>query len=165
MTIKPLCVVFGILLLLGPSVLLLAQDSAAMSPPVIRTTGDEVVFITQVQDLVPGNSYRLGIACAGSSALEATLELRIGDELFASPEVEFTQEYTSHWWGVDKLKTKGFELKASDLPDAGQVLTFRVAVPREIADKHEKLYIFVSRDYGNNTWYPEDGVELDQSYW
>jgi hypothetical protein len=165
MITKPFRVVLGISLLLTSGVLVLAQDSAAMGPPVIRSTGEEVVFVTKVQDFVAGSRYRLGIGCPGTSAPDASLELKMGNEVLGNPAVEFTQGYTSHWWGMDQLMAKGFQLKASELPEEGQALIFRMVVPKEIADKHEKIYIFVSRDYGNNTWYPEDGVELDQSYW
>jgi hypothetical protein len=66
---------------------------------------------------------------------------------------------------MNELKSRGVSLAASDLPSAGQQLTFRVKLSRAAADNFEKLYIFVSRDYGGSTWYLEDGVELDQSYW
>jgi hypothetical protein len=91
--------------------------------------------------------------------------VELGDTALSKSVTDFTQGYTSHWWGINELKSRGVSLSESDLPDQEQQLTFRVKLQREAADNFEKLYIFVSRDYGGDTWYLEDGVELDQSYW
>jgi len=165
MQYKFLCVVVGTLLFLTPAGLLVAQGSATMSAPVVRTAEGQVVFTTHLQDFVSGNKYRIGIGGVGSSAPDATIELELGDTALSKSATDFTQGFTSHWWGVDELKSRGVSLEASDLPSPGQQLTFRVKLSREAADNFEKLYIFVSRDYGGSTWYLEDGVELDQSYW
>lgn len=162
---KCLCVIVGTLLFLTPTGLLLAQTSATMSAPVVRTAEGQVIFTTQLQNFVPGSKYRIGIGGVGNSAPDATIEVKLGETALSKATADFTQGYTSHWWGVDELKSRGIALSASDLPDSGQQLTFRVSIAREAADNFEKLYIFVSRDYGGDTWYLEDGVELDQSYW
>jgi len=157
--------VVGALLFLTPTGLLMAQDSATMSAPVVRTAEGQVIFTTQLQHFVPGNKYRIGIGGVGSSAPDATIELELGETALSKSATDFTQGYTSHWWGMNELKSRGVALADSDLPGEGQQLTFRVRLSREAADNFEKLYIFVSRDYGGSTWYLEDGVELDQSYW
>ena len=162
---KYLHFVLGALLFLTPTSLLLAQDSATMSAPVVRTAEGQVIFTTQVENFVAGSKYRVGIGGVGNSGPAASIELELGENALAKPETDFTQGYTSHWWGMDALKSRGVALAAGELPSKGQQLTVRVKVPRDNADAFDKLYIFVSRDYGGDTWYLEDGVELDKSYW
>jgi hypothetical protein len=162
---KCLYVLVGTLLFLTPVGLLLAQDSATMSAPVVRTAEGQVIFTTHLQNFVAGSKYRVGIGGVGNSAPDATVEVELGEKPLSKSATDFTQGYTSHWWGMDQLKSRGIALTASELPESGQQLTFRVTLSREAANKFEKLYIFVSRDYGGDTWYLEDGVELDQSYW
>jgi hypothetical protein len=165
MASKFFSIIVGTLLFLTPAGLLMGQDSATMSAPVVRTAEGQVVFTTRLQDFVAGNKYRIGIGGVGASAPDAEIELELGETALGKSAADFTQGYTSHWWGMDELKSRGVTLAASDLPGKGKELTFRVKLAREAADNFEKLYIFVSRDYGGNTWYLEDGVELDQSYW
>ncbi len=162
---KFLYVVFGALLFLAPADLLLAQDSATMSAPVVRTAEGQVVFTTHVQNFVPGSKYRIGIGGVGDTAPDATIEVELDEKSLSKPVTDFTQGYTSHWWGMNELKSRGVALSGSDLPPPDKQITFRVTLAREVADNFEKLYIFVARDYGGGTWYLEDGVELDQSYW
>lgn len=162
---KFLYVAVGTLLFLTPVALIFAQDSATMSAPVVKNADGQVVFTTRLQNFVPGSEYRVGIGGVGNSAPDATIEVEIGDSGLSKPTTDFTQGFTSHWWGVDELKSRGVALGASDLPEKGKELTLRVKLMREAADNFEKLYLFVSRDYGGSTWYLEDGVELDQSYW
>lgn len=162
---KFLNIVVGTLLFLTPAGLLFAQDSATMSAPVVRNADGQVVFTTRLQNFVPGSNYRVGIGGVGNSAPDATIEVEIGESALSKATTDFTQGYTSHWWGVDELKSRGVALKASDLPEQGKELTLRVKLMRDAADNFEKLYLFVSRDYGGDTWYLEDGVELDKSYW
>jgi hypothetical protein len=165
MQYKFLIVVLGALLFLSPAGLLIAQDSATMSAPVVRTAEGQVEFTTRLQDFVPGSKYRIGIGGVGNNAPDATIEVKLGDTALSKSATDFTQGFTSHWWGMNELKSRGIALAASELPEQGQQLTFKVHLSREAADNFEKLYIFVSRDYGGSTWYLEDGVELDQSYW
>lgn len=165
MASKFFSIVVGTLLFLTLAGPLMGQDSATMSAPVVRTAEGQVVFTTHLKDFVAGSKYRIGIGGVGNSAPDATIELEMGDQAISKSATDFTQGYTSHWWGMDELKSRGVALTGSDLPGKGQELIFRVKLAREAADNFEKLYIFVSRDYGGDTWYLEDGVELDQSYW
>ena len=160
-----LFVAVGTLLFLAPTGMLVAQDGATMSAPVVRTAEGQVIFTTHVQDFSSGNKYRVGVGGVGNSAPNATIELELDGQTLSKPPTDFTQGYTSHWWGMSELKSRGVLFAASDLPSRGGDLTFRVKIPRKSADNFDKLYIFVSRDYGGATWYLEDGVELDKSYW
>jgi len=160
-----LFVAVGTLLFLAPAEMLVAQSGATMSAPVVQTAEGQVIFTSHLQDFSSGNKYRVGIGGVGATAPNATIELELGEKALSKSISDFTQGYTSHWWGMTELKSKGVMLADSDLPGQGTDLTFRVKVPRESADNYDKLYIFVSRDYGGNTWYLEDGVELDKSYW
>jgi hypothetical protein len=154
----------GALVLLTPTGLL-AQESATMSAPVVRTAEGQVIFTTNVENFVAGSNYRIGVGGVGNSGPAASIELELGDSALAKPATDFTQGYTSHWWGMEALKSRGVALAPGDLPAAGERLTVRVKIPKESANGFDKLYIFVSRDYGGDTWYLEDGVELDKSYW
>lgn len=160
-----LFVAVGALWFLAPTGRLVAQDSATMSAPIVRTAEGQVIFSTHLQDFASDKKYRIGIGGVGNSAPDATIELELGGEALAKSTTDFTQGYTSPWWGMSELKSRGVALAGSDLPGQGQNLTFRVKIPRKVADNYDKLYIFVSRDYGGDTWYLEDGVELDKSYW
>ena len=51
------------------------------------------------------------------------------------------------------------------LPAAGDEGSLQITIPRASLENTEKIYIFVSKDYGSDTWYLEDGSELDKSFW
>lgn len=143
----------------------LAAQSATMSAPIVRTAEGQVIFTVRVENLEEGNQYRLGLGFPTDTAPEATVELSIEDSPVNLSPASFAQDNTSNWWGVSKLASRGFNLTPSDLPRQGEALTFRASVPKDTADQFEKLFIFISRDYGSNTWYLIDGSELSNSYW
>lgn len=135
-----------------------------MSAPVVRATGEEVQFTVHMQNLSEGRGYRLGLGAAGDSAPDVTVELMSGDSPVSIEATQFVQTNTSHWWGVPQVTAKGVQFEGAAVAGAEDV-TFRVSMSQEEADQYETLYIFVSRNYGSDTWYLEDGSELDQSYW
>lgn len=141
------------------------QDSASMTPPIVKTAEGQVVITSRFENFVAGSQYRLGIGIAGEAAPDAKVELLKSGTPVSKESSAFVQKNTSHWWGVEQLQAKGFSLSPADLPQKGQRLTFRITISREKADALKKLYIFVSRDYGSSTWYLEDGVELNEKYW
>jgi hypothetical protein len=152
----------SVVLFLGA--VLSAQDSAEMAAPVIRSAEGKVVFSSRFQSFATGSSYRIGVGGVDVTP-DAQLELLLDDEPLDFEPVSFQQGNTSHWWGMVELAAKGYILKPSDLPTEGQNLRMRITIPREIIDTYEKVYIFVSKDYGSDVWYLEDGIELEKSYW
>lgn len=153
--------VFG-MLLVSPTI---AQDRATMSAPVIRSSGDEIVFTVRFEGFAEGRSYRIGFGGKGEKAPNSQIELSVGDSKSTLESMDFVQGNTSGWWKIEELGAKGYTIEKSGIPAAGTALTFRVTVPRDVSDGYEKLYLFVSRDYGSGRWYLEDGSEIDKSDW
>lgn len=154
---------FGIAVILCSGALIQAQERVSMSAPIIRSTGEELILTVKVENFANDKSYRVGVAMAGAKAPDAKLELMKEDSPVNAEAVEFVQENTKGWWGVDSIKAKGYNLGPAGLPEEG--LTMRVTIPKDVADGYEKLYLFISRDYGSGRWYLEDGTELAQSDW
>lgn len=150
------------LLFAGP---LLAQDRATMSAPIIRSSGEDVVFTVRFEKFAAGRVYRVGFGVKSDKAIDAKVELLKGDSPVSVAPSDFEQGNASGWWGLDKVMSKGFVLEPAQLPPAGENLVFRVTAPRDALEQFEKVYIFVSRDYGSSRWYLEDGSEIDSSDW
>lgn len=142
-----------------------AQDRATMSAPIIRSTPDGVSFTVRFQNFAEGRSYRVGFGSQGEQAPNVTLELLKEEQAFAQSPISFAQGNTSGWWGVEQVASRGYALGPEGLPDPEEALTFRVTMPRDVADRYEKLYLFVSRNYGSDRWYMEDGSEIDKTDW
>ena len=141
-----------------------AQDRASMTSPVIKTTVEDIQFSVDLSDFSPGNVYRLGVGAA-QNAVNAKLELLKNETPMTSKPMDFVQGYTSAWWQVEQLSVTGYTLKGSDVPKQGEKITFRVSISRSDAKTISKVYLLVSRQYGPDLWYLEDGVDLDQSNW
>ena len=145
--------------------LVMAQDRASMEAPLIRTTPDTVSFIALFSAFVPGGYYRLGVGTNGADLSSATIELLRDGTPVQVKIVNFTQGYTSAWWGVEQIRVRGCVLKRSQLPGNGGSLTLKFSIPRADAGKAGKLYVFVAKKYGPTTWYVEDGAELNRRHW
>ena len=142
----------------------LGQDRVTMTSPVIRTTVDDIILSVDLTDFTSGNSYRLGFGAA-KGQVKARLQLVKGTEEVPTPQMDFVQGHTSSWWEVPQISARGWSLEGANLPDAGERLTFRVMISRADAKEITKVYLLVSRSYGPELWYLEDGVEMDQSMW
>jgi hypothetical protein len=153
----------GIAVILCSWMLVQAQERVSMSAPIIRSTGEDLVFTVRFESFADGRAYRLAVAAAGAKAPDVVLELLKGEEPMQLKPAEFLQENTKGWWGVDSIHARGYTLGPAGLPD--EIVTFKVTITRDAADQHDKLYLFVSRDYGSGRWYLEDGTELAQSDW
>lgn len=160
---KLAAITFGSAVILCSLTVVQAQERVSMSAPIIRSTGDDLVFTVRFESFADGRTYRLAVAAAGAKAPAVTLELLKGETPVEMKSAEFVQENTKGWWGVDSIKAWGYTLGPSGLPD--DPVTLRVTISRDAADQYEKLYLFVSRDYGSGRWYLEDGTELAQSDW
>ena len=141
-----------------------AQERASMSAPVIRSTAEELIISARFEDFVADRSYRIGFG-AVDKAPEMTLELMLGDEPVSLEAQDFVQGNTSAWWRVEHVNARGYFLKGEDLPEEGGALVLRVRLNRSEAEKYDRLFIFVARDYGNDRWYLEDGTVIEKSDW
>ena len=142
----------------------LGQDRVTMTSPVIRTTVDDIILSVDLTDFTAGNSYRLGFGAA-KGQIKARLQLVKGTEDVPVPQVDFVQGHTSSWWEVPQISVRGWSLEGANLPKPGEQLTFRVMISRADAKEITKVYLLISRSYGPDLWYLEDGVEMDQSMW
>jgi hypothetical protein len=142
-----------------------AQDRATMSAPVIRSSPDSVVITVHYEGLNPSRTYRIGLGRAADKAPEATATLEKGDQPLQIEATDFTQGNTSGWWKVDELHCKGYVISGPAIPAEGQSLVLKFTLPKAVADTYSKMYIFVSRDYGSQRWYLEDGTEIDKAEW
>lgn len=144
---------------------LFAQPRASMSAPVIKSTVESVTITTDFNNFVAGEEYRVAIATMGVKLPKTKIELSRGGQSLSLKPTTFNQGYADSWFGADSVLAKGFFLKASELPPRGEKVTFRVIIPRSEAKLLKKAFIFVARQYGPQTWYIEDGSEMDDTYW
>lgn len=154
----------GLLILVLVVSSLFAFQRAAMEPPVVRGTEDQVAMTARFSGFVADGEYRLGFGVDGTYPSAAKIELTRDGEPVSWEFSDFSQGFTSSWWGVDKLTSKGVVLSGDQVPREGQNVTMRVSLPRDAADSLGKLYVFIAKKYGPN-WYLEDGAELTREHW
>ena len=141
-----------------------AAQGVTMGSPVVRIIEGNVMISVRAETFNAGDKYRLGVGVPGETALPA--EMTFTKAAGSVGEVtEFTQGFTAHWWNVEQIICKGINLSGDMLPTAGEEGSLQISIPREALAGKEKIYIFVSKDYGSDTWYLEDGSELDKSFW
>jgi len=150
------------MLIVSPAI---AQDRATMSAPVIRASGDEVIFSVRFENFSPDRSYRIGFGAKGEAVPDVQVALSNEDRDLPLEPMDFSQGNTKGWWKIEQVGARGYTIGKSEIPEAGKALTFKVTVPRDVADNYDKVYLFVSRDYGSGRWYLEDGSEIDKSDW
>ncbi len=148
---------------LGSPGLLFSSQRVSMDAPVVRVAPDEVSVSARFSQFESGGEYRLGVGASGDLAgLTITLD-RDGSTVDANLS-SFDQPQS--WWSdAGQLKAKGFLLEDSELPAAGAALSMKVTLPRTSADAAGAFFIFVAKRYGPNTWYLEDGAEINESHW
>jgi hypothetical protein len=153
-------------LVLGFSLFLFAQDRASMSAPVIRAMPEgNVSFSAQFSDLASTGEYRLGFGPATGKLNGAKIEVLKNGTPINSQISDFEQGYCSNWWNINKVSLQGVSLSGGTIPNKDEKLTLRVTVPKAELEKVKKVYMLVSRKYGTDVWYIEDGVEMNESYW
>ena len=148
-------------LILVSGLIVLAQDTATMTAPVIRTNAEEIQFTVDCGDFEAGVDYRLGFGSV-DGVEGAQLELLEDGTAVDAELVSFNQGHTQTWWGMTELKMQGFLLQSAS---AGKTLRLRVKVPRSVADTLSAIYLGVSQDYGGGLWYLVDGAEVKQDLW
>ncbi len=138
-----------------------------MDVPVIKPDKDVVVVSARFSNLIPGSRYRLGLGAAAGDMSPVKFELirESGGEskVVEMPITAFKQAH--NWWGLKEIVSRGCELDGALLSGADSRIVMRVSFTREFGDNAEKLYVFVAKNYGQNTWYIEDGAEMTKKYW
>ena len=151
-----------ILGLASPGLLFSAQR-ASMEAPVVRGAPGEVSVSARFSQFVSGSEYRVGVGASGDLA-GLTISLDQDGTAVSGDLTSFDQPQS--WWSeAGQLKAKGFLLQDSKLPAAGETLSMKVTIPRASADAAGAFFIFVAKRYGRNTWYLEDGAEINESHW
>ena len=137
-----------------------------MSAPVIRAAPDgNVTFTAQFSEMAQTGEYRLGFAVPSGKISGAKLELLKNGNPVNLPLMDFEQGYCANWWGLTKVSAQGFVVLGNAIPGKEEKLTLRVTVPKVEMDKYKKVFLLVSRKYGTDVWYIEDGSEMDESFW
>ena len=137
-----------------------------MSAPVIRAAPEGNVTITaQFSEMAQTGEYRLGFAVPTGKVESVKLELLKDGTAVNLPVMDFEQGYCANWWGLTKVSAQGFVVLGSAIPGKEEKLTLRVTVPKAELDKFKKVFMLVSRKYGTDVWYIEDGSEMDESFW
>jgi hypothetical protein len=131
-----------------------------MEAPVIKTSSESVVIMARISDFTAGENYRLGVGVASGSLSSAEITAIENGNPVSLELVDFKQGFTSSWWSVDELSSKGFYLSGNSIPSGDGMISLRVEIPKTEADKLDKLYVFVAKKYGGAVWYLEDGTEL-----
>jgi len=135
-----------------------------MGSPVVRIVENDVMISVRLEGFNAGEKYRVGVGVAGDTALPLEMTFTKGADSFSETH-EFIQGFTAHWWNVEQIASRGLELSGDMLPGSGEEGSLQITVPRSNLENVDKIYIFISKDYGSDTWYLEDGSELDKSFW
>ena len=141
-----------------------SAQGVTMGSPVVRIVEGNVMISVRAESFNAGDKYRIGVGVEGETPLAAEMTFTKGAETIGEVS-EFTQGFTAHWWNVEQIICKGIELSGDMLPGSGEEGSLQISIPRGELEGKEKIYIFVSKDYGSSTWYLEDGSELDKSFW
>ena len=150
------------LMLLIAAVPLLGR--AVMSTPILRTSPGEISLTTSFTGFEPGSEYRIGIGVVGQTARVELHLLKDGNPISRRVE-SFHQGYTSTWFNVESMQLQGYRVAGADLPASDGRLTLKITLPREEADRLGKFFIIVAKNYGADTWYLEDGSEVNNTHW
>ena len=151
------------LMLLIAAVPLLAR--AEMSTPILRTSPGEISLTTSFSGFESGSEYRIGIGVVGQTARNLQLNLLKNNNQISRSVEAFHQGYTSTWFNVESVQLQGYRVAGADLPASDGRLTLKITLPREEADRLGKFFIIVAKNYGADTWYLEDGSEVNKTHW
>ena len=138
---------------------------ATMSAPVLNPGPEEIRFTAIFSDFQVGEDYRIGVGTEGEQIQNARIELIKDDKVLSNPIETFEQGFSSSWFEVEKISVWGYVLSSTKLPAKGESLLLRVVVPREEADRLQRMFVILARKYGPDRWYIEDGSELNDTLW
>ena len=155
-------VLFAAVLL--PAVSSLAQR-ASMESPIVKTSSEQVTFTAGFSSFEPEAEYRIGVGTGGASLEKATIQFETENgEALRVGLVDFKQGHTSSWFDVPEIAARGF-IRSGDILSAGRRIILKFSIPRRDADAIKKIYVFVAKRYGPETWYLEHGAEVNDEHW
>ena len=143
----------------------LGQGRASLTSPVLKTEPDQIIFTTRFADFLDGNDYRIGVGAVGEVLDGAQFELSQGGSPLSKELFSFRQGFASAYFSVDEIQVQGFFFPSSELPPGEERLTLKVTVPRSAAEKAQRIFIIVTKQFGPDTWYIMDGAEINNSHW
>lgn len=161
---KSLLVSLGVAVFLAFLSAVQAQDRATMSAPIIRSVEGKLVFSVSLEGFAEGKTYRIGFGVAADSLpdIEVAVELEADGTPLELTSADFVQGSTKAWWQVPEVHGRGYVLGPTNLPPP---VRFKVSIAKADADALGKVFLFVSRDYGSDRWYLEDGTVIEKSDW
>ncbi|HSR51848.1 MAG TPA: hypothetical protein VLV83_13545 [Acidobacteriota bacterium] len=155
---------FLIILLAAAALVLAAAGRAEMAAPILKTSTEEIVVTASFTSFDPESNYRIGVGSPAKTINDYQMTLEQSEKPLPVRESTFTQGYLSAWFGLEEIPAKGFVFSGSDLtPDVRVQL--QITMPRAEADRLNRFFIFVAKDYGSDTWYLEDGSEIRKENW
>ncbi len=143
----------------------LGQGRASLTAPVLKSEPDVISFTTRFSDFVDGNDYRIGVGTTGEELPGAKFELSQGDAPLPKELFSFRQGTAAAYFEVENIQVQGFFFPSSELPSGDQQIALKVTIPRSEAEKAQRLFIIVTKQFGPDTWYIMDGAEINNSHW
>ena len=144
---------------------LLGQGRVSMAAPVLKAEVEQISFTTKFSDFVAGSDYRLGVGTTGDKIEGAEIELLKGDAPLSKDLISFTQGFASAYFEVEEISVQGFSFPSTDLPAEGELVAMKVTIPRAEAERLERLFIIVAKQFGPDRWYIMDGGEINSTHW
>ena len=144
---------------------LLSQSRVSMAAPVLKAEAEQISFTTKFSDFVAGSDYRLGVGTTGDKIDGAEIELSKGDAPLSKELISFTQGFATAYFEVEEIFVQGFSFPSADLPGEGELVAMKVTIPRAEAERLERLFIIVAKQFGPDRWYIMDGGEINDSHW
>lgn len=143
----------------------LGQGRAVLTSPVLNAGPDTISFVTRFSDFVEGRDYRIGVGTTDGPLAGANFELSRDGAVISKELFSFRQGSASAYFEVDEIQVQGYFFPASELPPANVEITLRVSLPRSEADRAQRIFVVVTKQFGPDTWYIMDGAEMNSSHW
>ena len=145
--------------------LLVGQGRVSMAPPVLKAEPEQISFTTRFSNFVSGSDYRLGVGTTGDEIDGAGFELSTAGGPLSKELISFRQGFASAYFEVEEVFVQGFSFPSTDLPAEGEEVSMKVTIPRAEAERLDRLFIIVAKQFGPERWYIMDGVEINNSHW
>lgn len=155
--------VIATFLILGTHGLVVGQ--AVMSSPTVRANEEGVQITARFSNFSKESSYRIGVGTTGAQLENAKIELLKGETPLSNNLVNFKQGYTQSWFEVDEILVRGVVFTPDGDPAPSEAVLIRVTLPKEEADRQKRLFLILSKSYGPDVWYIQEGAELNESVW
>jgi hypothetical protein len=142
----------------------LGQGRATLTSPVLKTETDTITFTTRFSSFIDGNDYRIGVGAIGEELAGAQFELSRGGSALSKELFSFRQGFAAAYFNVDEIQIQGYFFPSAELPAGDEELTLKVTLPRSEAEKAERIFIIITKQFGPDTWYIMDGAEINNTH-